>query len=380
MGCGKTLASVKGKKVVLLTTVHPPFDTRIFHKQAKTLVKAGYDVTLITQHDRNDVVDGVKILALPKQRNRLDRICGLTWRAFRLALRQRAEVYHFHDPELLPVGAVLKLLTRAKVIYDVHEDIPAQVLTKHWIPGPLRKPLAVAFHLFEKCLARALDAVVVATEGIAEKFRGLNPVVVHNYPDLEMLPVSSAAPRERDEKVLVYVGGLSKLRGAVEMVRSLEYLAHTDGLRLDLIGPFESPELERELQKLPGYKNVRALGWFQPPKVYKRLKEADIGLVCIHPVPRYVMALPTKLFEYMAAGLPVVASDFPLWREIVEGAGCGLLVNPLDPEDIARGVRYLLEHPEEARAMGRRGREAVMQRYNWEIEAEKLLQCYEELT
>ena len=174
-------------KVVHLTTVHPPFDTRIFYREAKTLARAGYEVVLIAQHDKDELVEGIKIIALPKPRNRLARILGLTWLAFRLALRQRAEIYHFHDPELLPIGVMLKLFTRARVIYDVHEDVPEQILTKYWIPVPLRRPLAVVFNAFEKLLARAVDAVVVATEGIAKKFLRLRPVVVHNYPDLEML-------------------------------------------------------------------------------------------------------------------------------------------------------------------------------------------------
>ncbi|QAA76346.1 MAG: glycosyl transferase family 1 [Candidatus Bipolaricaulis sibiricus] len=368
-----------GKNVCILTTVHPPFDTRIFHKEAKTLVRAGHDVTLIAQHDKNEVVDGVQIIALPKPKNRFTRIFGLAWRAFRLALRQRADIYHFHDPELLLAGGLLKMLTRAKVIYDVHEDVPEQILTKHWLPALLRHPLAVVFNAFEKFLSRALDAVVVATEGIAEKFRGLNPVVIHNYPDLRMLPDLSPVPKEGKEKTLVYVGGISKLRGALEMVRALEYLDHVDGLRLDLIGRFEPPELERELQALPGYRRVRFLGWLQPPEVYGHLKEADIGLVCLHPEPRYVVAWPVKLFEYMAAGLPVVASNFPLWKEIVGGNNCGLCVDPLDPKAIAQAIEYLLTHPEEARRMGEHGRQAVREKYNWEKESEKLLALYAEL-
>lgn len=366
------------RKIIHLTTVHPLFDTRIFHKQAKTLVRAGYDVTLIAQHDKDEIVDGVKIIGLTKPRNRLSRIFGLTWRTFRLALKQRADVYHFHDPELLPIGVLLKLFTRAKVIYDVHEDVPQQILTKYWIPAPLRKPLSAVFNAFEKLLARMLDAVVVATEGIADKFRGHNPVVVHNYPDLKMLP-NSSAPKEKNEKVLVYVGGISKLRGAVEMVQALDYLAHVEDLRLDLIGRFEPPELERELRAFPGYRRVRFLGWLQPGDVYKQLWAANIGLVCLHPDPRYVVGWPVKLFEYMAAGLPVIASNFPLWREIVEGNNCGICVDPLNPKAIAEAIKYLVTHPEEARKMGKNGRRAVVEKYNWEREGKKLLKLYEEL-
>jgi len=366
-------------KVVHLTTVHPPFDTRIFHKEAKTLAQAGYEVVLIAQHERSEVVDGVKIVALPRPGNRFARIFGLTWRAFRLALYQRADVYHFHDPELLPIGVLLKLFTGAKVIYDVHEDVPQQILTKYWIPAPLRCPVSGVFNAVENLLARAVDAVVVATEGIAEKFARFKPVVVHNYPNLEMLPNPSTRRKEGEEKVLVYVGGISKLRGAIEIVRALEYLNPTWNVRLDLIGKFEPPELEQELMLLPGYRRVRFLGWMQPEDVYAHLAKADIGLVCLHPEPRFTVAWPVKFFEYMAAGLPVVASNFPLWKEIVEGNRCGITVDPLDPKAIAQAIEYLLTHPEEARQMGENGRRAVVEKYNWGQEKEKLLNLYEEL-
>jgi len=341
-------------------------------------VRAGYDVTLIAQHDGNTVVEGVRVIGLPRPRNRLSRIFGLAWQAFRLALYQRADIYHFHDPELLLIGVLLKLFTRAKVIYDVHEDVPQQILTKYWIPRPLRKPLSVVFNAFEKLLAQMLDAVVAATEGIADKFRAHNPVVVHNYPDLKMVP-NSSAPKEKNEKVLVYVGGISKLRGAVEMVRALEYLEHVKDLRLDLIGRFEPLGLKKELQALPGYRRVRYLGWLQPKDIYKHLQTADIGLVCLHPDPRYVVGWPVKLFEYMAAGLPVIASNFPLWQEIVEGNNCGICVDPLNPKAIAEAIEYLVTHSEEARKMGENGRRAVMEKYNWEREGEKLIKLYEEL-
>ena len=366
-------------RVFHITTVHPPFDTRIFHKEAKTLAQAGYEVVLIAQHDGDGMVDGVKIVALPMPRNRFARIFGFTWRAFHIALRERADVCRFHDPELLPIGVLLKIFTGAKVIYDVHEDVPEQILTKHWIPRLLRRPLAGVFNAFEKLLARALDAVVVATEGIAEKFAHLKPIVVHNYPDLGMLPKPCTRSGGGKEKVLVYIGGISEIRGAMEMVQALEHLSPVWDIRLDLIGKFEPPDLEQELQALPGYRRVRFLGWMPPERVYTHLENADVGLVCLHPEPRFMIAWPVKLFEYMAAGLPVVASNFPLWKEIVEGNRCGVTVDPLDPKAIAQAIEYLLTHPEEAHQMGENGRRAVEEKYNWEREKEKLLELYEQL-
>jgi hypothetical protein len=85
---------------------------------------------------------------------------------------------------------------------------------------------------------------------------------------------------------------------------------------------------------------------------------------------------PTKLFEYMAARVPVVASDFPLYRAIVEGAGCGIVVDPTSPHAIAEAVRYLLDHPEDAQAMADRGRAAMLERYNWHASKEALLELY----
>jgi glycosyltransferase involved in cell wall biosynthesis len=366
-------------KICMLSTVHQALDDRIFYREAKTLARAGYKVVLIAQHNRDEMVDGVKIVALPKPRNRFARMFGLTWRAFHLSLRERADVYHFHDPELLPIGVLLRIFTRAKVIYDVHEDVPEQILTKHWIPCLLRRPLAVVFNAFEKLMAQVLDAVVVATEGIAEKFAHLNPIVIHNYPDLGMLPNPSTRRGEGKEKVLVYVGGISKIRGAVEMVRALEHLNSAWDVRLDLIGKFEPPELEQELQGLPGYQRVRFFGWLSWEEAWHHAQSAIVGLVLFHPAPNHEKALPNKLFEYMAAGLPVVASNFPLWKEIVEGNRCGITVDPLDPKAIAQAIEYLLAHPEEARQMGENGRRAVEEKYNWEREKEKFLKLYEEL-
>jgi len=365
--------------IVHLTTVHPPFDTRIFHKQAKTLVEAGYDVTLIAQHDRGEVVDGVKIIALPKPKNRFARILGLTWQAFRLALQQKADVYHFHDPELIPVGLALKALTQARVIYDVHEDYSLQILSKEWLPRPLRPILARIVAGLEGVATQVFDGVVTATLGIARRFPAEKTVMVQNFPLLSEFADRPPVPYTRRPPWVVYVGGLSVIRGVFEMVKAMSYLpAHLEA-QLVLAGVFMSPELQDEVSTLRGWEKVRFLGWQTWPQVTTLLNKARAGLVVLHPRPNYLDAYPVKMFEYMAAGVPVVASDFPLWRQIIEETGSGLIVDPLDPQAIAETIAWLLEHPQEAAAMGERGRHAVLVRYNWKQEAAKLLFLYRRL-
>lgn len=375
--------------VCILTTVHPPFDTRIFHKQAKTLARAGYDVTLIAQHDGDRVVEGIRVIGLPKPRNRLTRIFGLTWRAFRLALRQHADVYHFHDPELLPAGALLKLFTKAKVIYDVHENVPKQILNKAWLPSWSRRLVALAYMLIERGLLPFIDEIIIAEDSYIENYRNRkNVVAIRNYP---LLPravkrpdTDSSEGGSRGFKV-IYVGGVTKLRGALELIEALR-LVKEDGhhnVTLSLVGPLESLKFEKELHTLIrqyGLEgNVCILGPVPHTEALGILAQSHIGAAVLHPDPNYVESLPTKLFEYMAAGLPVVASNFPLWCEIVEGNRCGICVDPLNPKEIAGAIEYLITHPEEARQMGENGRRAVEEKYNWEKEGKKLLKLYEEL-
>ena len=157
------------------------------------------------------------------------------------------------------------------------------------------------------------------------------------------------------------------------MVDAVELVSADRGLRLVLGGDFSPDTLRDELETLPGWSNTDAAGFLQRPAFGKLLGEARMGLVLFHAAPNHTNAQPNKLFEYMSAGLPVIASDFPLWRQIVEGAGCGLLVDPLDPAAIADALTWMLEHPKEAEAMGRAGRDAVESRLNWQQEADRLV-------
>ncbi len=365
-------------KVCILTTVHPPFDTRIFHKQAKTLVEAGYDVTLIAQHDRDEVVDGVKIIALPKLKNRFARILGLTWYAFWLALKQKADVYHFHDPELLPIGVLLKLFARAKVIYDVHEDYPKQILFKRWINPLFRKVVAASWGRLELKESKMLDAIVVVSEIIASRFPPYKTVVIKNYPDLRLFLHESLDYRERPAHV-VYVGGLTKMRGVYQMVQAIGQLPERLEAKLLLAGRFEPSSLQDSLSNVSGWERTEYLGYLNRAEVVRLLTTARVGLVPLLPEPKHFSGVPVKLFEYMAAGVPVVCADYPHWRDIITQAKCGLMVNPLDPQEMSEAIQWILVHPDEAAEMSLSGRRAVQKYYSWSTEGRKLLKLYAKL-
>jgi hypothetical protein len=366
-------------KVVHLTSVHAPSDVRIFHKECKTLADAGYRVALVTAHEHADAADGVQVKCLPQAPGRAARITWTSGRILRQALREDADVYHFHDPELIPVGLCLKLLRR-RVIYDVHEDVPRQILSKEWIYPRLRSAIAAAMAGLERLSERWFDGIVVANPAVAPRFRADKTVVVPNYPILEEFDLAEGTQPYCERAPLVaYVGGMTRVRGIQEMVQAVDMLPETLGATLHLAGTFAEAGLEAHCRALPEWRRVVYIGWQSRAEVAALLRRARVGLVVLHPLPNYKEAYAIKMFEYMAAALPVVASDFPLWREIVDGADCGLLVNPMDPQAIATALEWLLTHPDEAAAMGERGRQAVVTTYNWTAAANELLAFYERL-
>jgi glycosyltransferase involved in cell wall biosynthesis len=363
------------KKICHLTSVHPPFDIRIFYKECKTIIQAGYKAVLIVPHDREEEIDSIQIRALPKAKNRLERMTRVIREMYRTAIRENADIYHFHDPELIPVGLLLKLHGK-RVIYDVHENYSQTFLSKEWIPPQLR-PMITKMVVFEEFVGtKFFDGIVTATPSIAARFPTFKTVTVQNFPFLNGSIIDSSIPYNERESVIVYVGLISALRGVKEMIQALALLPPQLEVKLKLAGIFSPSNLEDEVRTFPGWNRVDYIGWQFHKDIMKMLGKAKIGLVVLHPSPNHIKSQPNKLFEYMAAGIPVIASDFPLWREIIEKARCGLLVNPLDTRAIADAIRWLLEHPSEAEAMGKQGQKAVFEYYNWEGEAKKLLAFY----
>ena len=365
-------------KICVLSTVHASQDIRVYYKETRTLVRAGYAVTLIIQNDRDEVRDGVKIVALPKATNRIQRMVLSSLTVFQRALREQADIYHFHDPELIPAGILLKVLTRKRVIYDVHEDLAKDIMSKDWIPRQLRKPISWATRKLERLGSRFFDAIVAATDDIANNFKNhRRSVAIRNYPALNF---PDLPPRKDDERfTMIYVGLLSPERGITEIVRALEYLEAPESVRLILCGEFSPPSYEKSLRSLAVSDRVEFVGWVNPMEARQKMGQVDVGLVCYHPEENHMKAMPNKLFEYMIAGVAVLSSDFPLWKEIVEGNRCGMTVNPLNPRDIAAALSYLRSNPGLRLEMGINGKKSVLEKYNWDNEAKKLLNLYQDL-
>ncbi|MGE0023289.1 MAG: glycosyltransferase family 4 protein [Hyphomicrobium sp.] len=368
--------------LVHVTTVHARRDVRIFHKEARSLRTLGRDVVLVVADGLGNEVDasddGVRFIDVGPFRGRLARAVLGNWRALRAVVRLKPEIAHFHDPELIPMGLVLKAAGYT-VVYDVHEDLPRQIMSKPWIAPPLRSAVSRAVSAVEQVAKWSFDAFVAATPHIGARFPPARTAMVQNFP----IPAEMIAPQETPyasrPQSFAYVGGLSAVRGAREMVAAMALLKDRPQARLDIAGRVEPRALEAEIRRQPASSSVIFRGQIGRPEVALLLGAARAGIVVFAPAPNHLAAQPNKLFEYMAAGLPVIASDFPVWRQIVDGAGCGLLVDPGDPAAIAGAMRWILDHPEEASAMGRAGQRAVASSYCWTSEAEKLLALYRKL-
>lgn len=363
-------------KVVHLSSGHYAGDTRILHKECQSLAKAGHDVTLVAQHERDTTVGGVKIKALRQPRSRWQRWTAAIWKVYREATRLPADLYHFHDPELIPVGVWLSLRGK-RVIYDAHEDLPNTFPYKYYIPAFARTMLGWMAGRVENLAVRRFAGVVAATPAIAKKFycHNTNTVVVRNFPVLEELACGPSLPWDDRLPLVVYVGSTGPERGFREAITAMSLLPQELNARLALGGPVTARQ-RQEVDGLAGLERTDLLGFVNRFEVAALLGRARVGLALAHPVPNLVNALPVKLFEYMAGGVPVVASDFPQWRQIIDGSRCGVLVDPHDTKAIAQAIEYLLTHPSEAQEMGVHGRAAVESHYNWKTEEKQLLAFY----
>ncbi|MBK8458515.1 MAG: glycosyltransferase family 4 protein [Phyllobacteriaceae bacterium] len=362
-----------------MTTVHSRTDSRIVHREIAGLAsKFGKTIHLFVQDGLGDATasaNGLTIVDTGRRRNRIARAIFGSMAMFRSVRRARPDIVHFHDPELVPIAILLKLLGAA-VIYDVHEDLPRQIRHKTHVPAPLKPVVAAMASAVETIGAIFFDGIVAATPTIAARFPRSKTIVVFNYPSLDEFPAVPLTYQSRKAQ-FCYVGGIARTRGSIDMVRAMANL-DTDA-QLVLAGPI-TPENHRfEIQSEAGFKRAVFAGWLDREATRDLMLASRAGLVLLHPTPAYVDAYPVKLFEYMAAGLPVVASDTKINRSIIAGADSGLLVEPENPGAAAAAMKWILDNPEQAEEMGRRGRAAIEERFNWRSELAKLIDLYEKI-
>jgi glycosyltransferase involved in cell wall biosynthesis len=366
--------------VVHLSSGHYPDDARIYWKECASLAQVGYAVRFIVPDDGRSrrtsrLLEDVEVINVPRRSSRLGRLALLPFSVLIAAIRQNGDVYHFHDPELLPIGFVLRFLGKG-VIYDAHEDLPRDILIKTWIPRPLRRLVSHFLEAVEWVAGRTMSGIVAATPVIAKRFPEDRTALVQNFARAAEFESCRTDPPS-GSPVIAYVGSISIERCAMEMVGAMCKLSYWPHPRLALVGPMPSAKLNASLTALPGWRHVDYRGLLDRDGVGSVLGQACIGLALFHPVQSYMDSQPVKFFEYMAAGIPVITSDFPRFRRIIEAEGCGLCVSPRGIDAIAAAIDHLLANPKEAQAMGERGKALVLRSYSWESEERALLRLYE---
>lgn len=365
-------------KVCHVTSAHSRYDVRIFHKECKSLANNGYDVTLLVNDNNEDeILDGVKIKSTcfnPK--NRYERMIVSQRNIRQKAAEINADIYHFHDPELLPLASKLKHKGK-KVIFDFHEDVSQQILTKDWIPGIIRKIVSKLYKIYESQKAKEFDALITVTPKFVERLSMINPntVMVTNYPILSKFDMSR---NHKEGNYICFAGGITGQWNHINIIKAIEKI---EGVTYLLAGSGPK-EYISVLKSLDGWEKVDYLGRIPHEEVKDIYAKSIVGMTILShdtQVGNEGTLGNTKIFEFMEAGLPVICSDNNLWKNMIDKYKCGIAVNPDSIEEIREAIEYIMSKPNEAKAMGENGKKAVMEEFNWKTQEEVLIDLYHSL-
>ncbi len=364
-------------EICQITTGHTPTDNRILHLMARTLSDAGYDSNIIGAASKNGSWRSVRITACPVVVNDVTKPSrfAIQKQLFRFARQCSAQVFQIHDPDMLPWALMLRCFGKT-IIYDVHDDYQASFKDRFKERKLLRWLIPTVWWWFERNAARLMNGVVVADRHLSQKFEHCDPVILGNYPRLDFTRESNAS--REDTFNLIYVGGITRERGLEMVFRALQLLP-MQSLRLHLIGNGRDEDL---LELLGTDKRIVLHGRVDWTELHDHYEHAHMGLALYQPLDGFLYypgENAVKILEYMAAGIPVLTSDFPGLKTFVADSGYGLCVKPDDPKAIADAIMQLYEDEPLRRQLGHNGRGAFEEKYNWEQHEQKLIELYERI-
>jgi glycosyltransferase involved in cell wall biosynthesis len=370
------------KKIVHISSAHSALDIRIFEKECKSLFKAGFDITLIIPNNgNNERVNGVKIKSIGSTNSRLKRMVVRTYQAYRKALREDADLYHIHDPELIPFGVRLAQKGN-KVVYDIHENISSQILGKTWIKPIFRSGIGKVYKFVENILLSRFNGIVVTDEVLYDAYsKFTNHIeIINNYPNLKEFGKDIDMSISRYNKsTVINLGGIRQGRVTTEIIDSLNLCEPDDDICMIVGGRVASKDLLKKSRTKIGWEKVRYEGLVSRSRMLDLMSESSIAIVLYSYGPNHMEIRSNRLFESMAAGLPVIVPDFPKWKEFIKENECGINVDPHKPVQIKEAMMYLLDYPEDAARMGKNGFQAVHKKYSWASQEKKLFTLYEKI-
>lgn len=368
---------MRKKRVLHLSTAHSPRDPRIVYKQCPALAER-YEVWCALPRADPSAAPEVRFIRLPRFRRVVWRVLLTSPYILLRTFFLRPAIVHIYMPDLLPLAFIYRLLG-SRVIYEVQENIYKKVAIKRHNRSSL---LQRFFRGFDEA-ARRCFYFIFTEHGYLQTYDRLRhpSVIVYNYPIVADYQPYRATRHGPDSEInIFYLGGISFERAIDTVINGLARLRQYGyPFRMHLFGPLAFPE--KELETIPAYSQLRQhlvfYGYTDQQRALPIAAQSLAGLALLKPVADYPESYPTKLFEYMALGLPVITSRFPLYREVVERHRCGFCIDPHDPQALADCLRFLIENPAEAEAMGERGRVAAERYYTWETERRKLLDFYQ---
>lgn len=364
-------------RICHVTSAHKRYDVRVFEKECCSLAAAGYEVYLIVNDDKEDEFkDGVHIVSTHfSPSNRKERMVTSMKYIFELMKKVDASVYHFHDPELLQLVNKMKGM-ESKLIFDAHEDTSVQIMDKDWIPYPMRRAVAISYKAYSSQRLRKCDGIISVTPAIVDGLRKYCSTIemITNYP---VISEEESVAKRSDKKYVFFAGGIDVQWCHLQIIQAVDKL---DGIKYIIAGSGDEGYLEK-MKAEPGWKNAEFLGKIPHSEVNAIYCGAIAGVAVnkASQIKGEGTLGNTKLFEIMAASIPVICTDYRLWKQIIEENNCGICVDPDDVSEIAKAIEYLEAHPEEAAQMGANGRRAVREKYNWQNEAKKLALFYEKV-